>query len=79
MHISRHVNDYIQQNQERFLDELFGLIRIQSISSEASHKEDMVKCAEHWKKLLLEAGADKAEVMPTKGNPIAYGEKLIDK
>ncbi|MFW5805324.1 MAG: dipeptidase [Bacteroidales bacterium] len=72
------VKNYIEQNKDRFLDELFGLIRIQSISSIKEHKDDMVKCAEHWKKLLLEAGADKAEVSPSKGNPVVYGEKIID-
>lgn len=73
-----YINDYIKENRERFFEELFGLIRIPSISSEASHKSDMIKCAEHWKYLLKQAGADKAEVMPTKGNPIVYGEKIID-
>ncbi|MFO7880591.1 MAG: dipeptidase [Bacteroidota bacterium] len=73
-----YVKDYIEQNKERFLDELFGLIRIPSISSMSEHKDDMVKCAEHWKKLLLEAGVDKAEVMPSKGHPVVYGEKIID-
>src|SRR6056297_2082641 len=72
------VKNYIEQNKERFLEELFGLIRIQSISSEKAHKDDMVKCAERWKKLLLEAGADKAEVSPSQGNPVVYGEKIID-
>ncbi|MDA3819566.1 MAG: dipeptidase [Candidatus Delongbacteria bacterium] len=72
------VKNYIEQNKDRFLEELFGLIRIQSISSEKAHKDDMVKCAEHWKQLLLEAGADKAEVSPSQGNPVVYGEKIID-
>ncbi|MGC9330411.1 MAG: dipeptidase [Bacteroidales bacterium] len=72
------VKNYIEKNKERFLEELFGLIRIQSISSEKAHKDDMVKCAERWKQLLLEAGADKAEVSPSQGNPVVYGEKIID-
>lgn len=72
------INSYIDKNKERFLDELFGLLRIPSISSENEHKPDMIKCAEHWKKLLLDAGANKAEVMPTDGNPVVYGEKIID-
>lgn len=72
------IKKYIQENQERFLDELFGLIRIPSISAKPEHKADMVACAEHWKSLLLKAGADKAEVMPTKGNPVVYGEKMVD-
>ncbi len=72
------VKQYIEENKQRFLDELFGLIRIPSISSEDSHKPDMVRAAEYWKQLLLKAGADKAEVMPTTGNPVVYGEKIID-
>lgn len=72
------VHDYIGQNKERFLEELFGLIRIPSISSIADHKPDMMRAAEYWKETILKAGADKAEIMPTKGNPVVYGEKMID-
>jgi acetylornithine deacetylase/succinyl-diaminopimelate desuccinylase-like protein len=71
------VKNYIETNQDRFLQELFGLIRIPSISS-GGKKEDMEACAQYLKKSLLEAGADKAEVMPTKGNPVVYAEKIID-
>ena len=72
------MKEYIAQNKDRFLEELFSLIRIPSISSEQEHKPDMVRCANRWKELLLEAGADRAEVMPTAGNPVVYGEKTID-
>jgi acetylornithine deacetylase/succinyl-diaminopimelate desuccinylase-like protein len=72
------IKTYIEQNKDRFIEELFGLIRIPSISSETSHKEDMLKAAEYWKTSLLKAGADKAEIIPTDGNPVVYGEKIID-
>lgn len=72
------IKNYISQNKDRFLEELFGLIRIPSISSDTSRKEDMVRAAEYWKKTLLAAGADRAEIMPTAGNPVVYGEKIID-
>lgn len=72
------VLNYIEENKDRFLEELFGLIRIPSISSEASHKEDMYKAADYWKELLLKAGADKASVMETDGNPVTFAEKIID-
>ena len=72
------VKNYIEENKDRFLEELFGLIRIPSISSLQDHKEDMQKAAEYWKKSILDAGADKAEVMPSDGNPVVYGEKIID-
>ncbi len=72
------INNYIDKNKDRFLEELFGLIRIPSISSIKSHKADMYKAAEYWKNLLLESGADKAGVFETDGNPVTYGEKIID-
>lgn len=73
------LKSYIEENKDRFLEELFGLIRIPSISSISEHKDDMLKAAEYWKATLLNAGADKAEIMPTDGNPVVYGEKTIDK
>ena len=72
------IKKYIEENEPRMLDELFSLIRIPSISSESAHKDDMVKCAERWKELLIAAGADKAEVMPSEGNPMVFAEKCID-
>ena len=72
------VKGYIEANKDRFLNELFELIRIPSISAESEHKPDMVRCAEKWKAFLLEAGCDKAEVMPSAGNPVVYGEKTVD-
>ena len=72
------VKKYIEENKDRFLEELFELIRIPSISAESEHKPDMVRCAEKWKEFLLKAGCDKAEVMPSDGNPVVYGEKTID-
>ena len=70
--------DYIKQNGERFESELFDLLRIPSISAQSSHKGDMVRCAEWLAASLLKAGADKAEVMPTEGNPVVYAEKIVD-
>ena len=72
------IDQYLEENKERFLNELFELIRIPSISSAAEHKPDMYKCAEKWKELLLAAGADRAEVYETAGNPVTYGEKILD-
>lgn len=72
------INKYIEENKDRFLEELFGLLRIPSISSVKSHKPDMYKAAAYWKELLLKSGADKAEIFETAGNPVTYGEKIID-
>ena len=72
------VQDYITSNKERFMEELFDLLRIPSISAQSEHKPDMVKCAEWLAAALVKAGADRADVMPTEGNPVVYAEKIID-
>lgn len=71
------IKQYIQENEERFLNELFSLIRIPSISALPAHKDDMLACAERWRQLLLEAGADEAMVMLSEGHPLVYAEKRV--
>ena len=68
------IREYIQQERPRILEDLASLIRIPSISCEADHKSDMIRCAEQWKSLLLSYGAQKAELMPSSGNPMVYAE-----
>ncbi|MCR4665570.1 MAG: dipeptidase [Paludibacteraceae bacterium] len=68
------IQDYITANRERFREEWASLIRIPSVSCQPEHKADMARCADRWRELLLEAGATKAEVMPSDGNPFVYGE-----
>ncbi len=72
------INAYIETHKERFLEELFQLISIPSISSDPKHKESMVKTANAVKELLLSSGADSAEVRQTAGNPVVTGEKIVD-
>lgn len=74
----KQIKEYIEANKDRFLDELFQLIRIPSISAESEHKPDMIRCAEKWRELILAAGADKCEVMSTTGNPVVYAEKIVN-
>ena len=71
------VQTYINDNKERFVSELFDLLRIPSISAQSEHKEDMIRCAEHLAVALMNAGADRAEVMPTAGNPVVFAEKIV--
>ncbi|MCY4778168.1 dipeptidase [Sphingobacterium sp. UT-1RO-CII-1] len=71
------IKDYIQSNQDRFLEELFTLLRFPSISADPKYKEDIIKTAEFVAQKLKDAGADNVEVCPTAGNPIVYGEKII--
>lgn len=73
------IKDFIEANRERFLEELFGLIRIPSVSASEVNKPDMVRAADYIKEMLISGGADRAEVYPTAGHPIVYGERIIDR
>jgi len=71
------IKTYIDQNRDRFLEELFELIRIPSVSAKEENKPDMLRAAESVKSFLVKAGADHAELITTEGNPVVFGEKLI--
>ncbi len=70
---------YQEKNQERFLEELKELLKIPSISSDSTHQGDMQICSEAVKKSLLDAGVTRAEIYPTSGHPVVYGELITDK
>lgn len=71
------IKEYIKEHEGRFLEELFALIRIPSISAKTEHKDDMQRCANYWQEHLQGLGVQ-AEVYQTAGNPIVYGEYIID-
>ncbi|MBR0224017.1 MAG: dipeptidase [Bacteroidales bacterium] len=72
------MKQYIEQNKDRFFEELFSLLRIPSISSESAHRNDMYRCAERLVELLKEAGADRAAVYETTGHPVVFAEKKFE-
>jgi len=69
---------YIESNRDRFLNELFEILRIPSISADSAFAGDVRKCAEKVAEFLIAAGADNVVLEETAGNPIVYGEKIID-
>ncbi len=75
----KQVKEYVNANKQRFIDELIELLSIPSVSADPAYKKDVARTAEWVKKSLLDAGVDKAEVIPTAFHPIVYGEKIIDK
>ncbi len=68
---------YISENKQRYLDELFELLKIASISADPKYKDEVLKCADVCAEHLKNAGADRVEVCETSGYPIVYGEKII--
>ena len=72
------MNQYLEDNKQRFLDELVEWLRIPSVSTDPAHSGDVRKAGEFVRKKLEEAGADKTEICETDGFPIIYAEKIID-
>lgn len=72
------VKEYIESNKQRFLDELFELLRIPSVSADSTKKNDVRKAAEYIKEKLVAAGVDKVELCETPGHPIVFGEKIVN-
>ena len=72
------IKQYVEQNKQRFLDELFELLRFPSVSADPKYKQDVLKTADYVAQKLKDAGADHVEICETAGNPIVYGEKGSD-
>ncbi|HEY0177852.1 MAG TPA: dipeptidase [Pedobacter sp.] len=72
------IKKYVEENKQRFLDELFELLRFPSVSADPKYKGDVLKTADFVAQKLKEAGADQVEICETAGYPIIYGEKIID-
>ncbi len=67
------IQSYISQHRARFLEEWASLIRIPSVSCQPEHQEDMLRCAQRWQQLLLQAGCQQVDILPSKGNPFVFG------
>ena len=72
------IKHIVDKNSERYLNELFALLRIPSVSADPKYKADVLRMADAVKDSLVAAGAEKVEICPTPGYPIVYGEKIID-
>jgi acetylornithine deacetylase/succinyl-diaminopimelate desuccinylase-like protein len=71
-------NSYLEENKQRFMDELFDWLRIPSISADSAFKNDVERAATFLADRLREAGAENISIEPTEGHPIVYADKIID-
>jgi len=69
---------FIGQNKEKFVAELFDLLRIPSVSADPAFQNDVKACAEHLATHFKQIGLDEVAIYPTAGHPIVYAEKIID-
>ena len=72
------IKQYVQDNKQRFIDELIELLKIPSVSADSAYSHDVIMTAEAVKASLEKAGCDFVELCETPGYPIVYGEKIID-
>lgn len=72
------IKNYLTENKDRFLNELFDLLRIPSVSADSKHAGDVRKAAEYLVEKLKAAGVDKVELCETAGHPIVFGEKIVN-
>ncbi|HMC01149.1 MAG TPA: dipeptidase [Flavobacteriaceae bacterium] len=75
----KNIKSYVQENKNRFIEELIELLKIPSISADSAYKNDVLKTAEAVKIQLEKAGCDLVQICETKGYPIVFGERIIDK
>lgn len=73
------IKSYILNHKNRFVEELIELLKIPSISADSAYKKDILLTADFVLESLKKAGCDHVELFETSGNPIVYGEKIIDK
>ena len=69
--------DYISTHKDRFVDELFELLKLPSVSADSAFKNDVIATANLVAQQLEKAGCEHVQIYSTAGNPIVYGEKII--
>src|SRR5216684_3080449 len=74
--MSQAINTFVEQNQNRFLEELKDFLHIPSISTLPEHKPDVEKAAQFVADSLKRVGIENVELIPTAGNPLVYGDWL---
>lgn len=72
------IKKYVEENKQRFLEELFELLRFPSVSADPKYKDDVLQTADFVAQKLKDAGADRVQICATAGYPIVYGEKIVD-
>jgi acetylornithine deacetylase/succinyl-diaminopimelate desuccinylase-like protein len=68
--------EFVEAHEQEFLEDLYDILRIPSISTLSEHKVYIRRAAEWFKAHFEAIGMTRAEVFETAGNPIVYGEWL---
>ena len=73
------IKTFVQENKDRYINELIELLKIPSVSADPAYKNDVIKMAAAIKNSLQKAGCHIVEICETPGYPIVFGEHIIDK
>ena len=73
------IKTYVNKHKDRFINELIELLKIPSVSADSAFNKDIINTSKAVKTALEDAGCSHVEICETAGNPIVYGEKIIDK
>ncbi len=68
--------DYLQETQDKILEDYKTLLRFPSISADPTYKADVQACAEWIVAQLQAMGFQNCEAIATAGHPVVYGEWL---
>ncbi|TDL99877.1 MAG: dipeptidase [Flavobacteriaceae bacterium] len=74
----KNIETYIENNKDRFVSELFSLLKIPSVSADSTFSDKVKDCAQAVCQQLQAIGVDEAQVYSTPGHPIVFGQKMID-
>ena len=75
----KEIKQFISNNSDRILTELFDLLKIKSVSADSTFKQDVKDAAIFLKDNFEKIGCENIEIIETAGHPIVYAEKIISK
>ncbi|MDO6738362.1 dipeptidase [Wenyingzhuangia sp. 2_MG-2023] len=74
----KNIHSYIKQHENRFLNELFELLKIPSISADSEYNPQILQTAQAVADALEKIGCENIQQLTTQGNPVVYADKIID-
>jgi acetylornithine deacetylase/succinyl-diaminopimelate desuccinylase-like protein len=72
----QNIIEYINKNNDRYLDDLKDFLAIPSVSTKPENKPDMERCAKWLVVHLEKIGMENIQIFPTEGHPIVYADWL---
>jgi len=74
--MSENILDYLKENRNKNLSELYDFLKIPSVSTDSEFKDDVKRAGEYVYNYLDKIGFSNLEVIETKGHPIIYAEYM---